>query len=117
MPAPRALPLLQGTLELLILEALRGGQPLHGFEILRWIYDRSGSALTIEEGSLYPALHRMEDRKWITAEWGVSDRGRRAKYYRIASSGRRQLIQEESTWLAYVDAVSRLVRAAQAATA
>jgi PadR family transcriptional regulator PadR len=110
---PRPLPLLQGTLELLILEALRSRQPLHGFEILRWIYDKSGSVLTIEEGSLYPALHRMEDRKWITSEWGVSERGRRAKYYRIAPAGRKQLVQEERTWLAYVDAVSRLLLAAQ----
>ena len=113
----RAVPLLQGTLELLILASLRNGTGLHGFEILRWIHDTSSAALTIEEGSLYPALHRMEDRGWITAEWGISERGRRAKYYRIAPPGRRQLAHEERTWLAYVEAVTRLLQAARVATA
>lgn len=108
------LPLIQGTLELLILEALRRGDALHGFEILRWLYDSSDTALTIEEGSLYPALHRMEQRGWITAEWGISDRGRRAKYYRLATAGRKQLAREEKHWLAYVSMMSRILHAAGA---
>jgi transcriptional regulator len=106
--------LVQGTLELLILETLRRGEGMHGFEILRWIYETSGSTLTIEEGSLYPALHRMEQRGWITAEWGVSERGRRAKYYSLAAMGRRQLVREERNWVAYVGVVSRILQAAGA---
>jgi transcriptional regulator len=106
--------LIQGTLELLILETLRRGDSMHGFEILRWIHDTSGSTLTIEEGSLYPALHRMEQRGWIVAEWGVSERGRRAKYYSLAQPGRRQLAREERNWMEYVSVVGRILQAAGA---
>lgn len=105
--------LVQGTLELLILEALRRDTPMHGFEVLRWLYETSGSVLTIEEGSLYPALHRMEQRGWIAADWGVSEKGRRAKYYKLASAGKRQLVKEEKNWMDYVAVVDRILTAAR----
>jgi transcriptional regulator len=105
--------LVQGTLELLILEALRRDIPMHGFEVLRWLFETSESELTIEEGSLYPALHRMEQRGWIQAEWGVSEKGRRAKYYRLAKAGKKQLVREEKNWMAYVAVVDRILTAAR----
>jgi PadR family transcriptional regulator, regulatory protein PadR len=82
--------LLQGTLDVLILKALSWG-PLHGYAVVRWIAQRTDDALRIEEGALYPALHRMEERGWIEAEWGVSENNRRAKFYRLTDSGRDQL--------------------------
>lgn len=106
------LQLVQGTLDLLILEALRGSA-MHGFEVLRWLYETSGEALTIEEGSLYPALHRMEQRGWIESEWGISEKGRRAKYYQLATAGKKQLAREEKNWLEYVTVVDRIVTAAR----
>jgi len=102
------LTLLKGTLELLVLKALAGDRELHGFEILDWLEEGSDSEFMIEEGALYPALHRMQKRGWLSAEWGVSEKGRRAKYYRLTSTGRQALGAEEATWERYVAAVARL---------
>lgn len=105
--------LLQGTLDVLILKALSWG-PLHGYSVVRWIAQRTEDALRIEEGALYPALHRMEERGWIEAEWGVSENKRRAKFYRLTELGRRQLHSESESWQRYADAVGRVLQAATA---
>lgn len=105
--------LLQGTLDVLILKALSWG-PLHGYAVVRWISQRTDDALRIEEGALYPALHRMEERGWIEAEWGVSENKRRAKFYRLTELGRRQLCSEAESWQRYADAVGRVLQAATA---
>ena len=89
--------LLQGTLDMLILKVLAGGR-LHGYEIAQRIHDRSDDVLTVEEGSLYPALYRMQDRGWIESEWGQSENNRRAKYYNLTRAGRRQLEREAAGW-------------------
>ena len=89
--------LLQGTLDMLVLKVLEAGA-LHGFEIAQRIHRLSHQALTVEEGSLYPALYRMEERGWIRAEWGQSDNNRRAKYYELTRAGRRQLERETAGW-------------------
>jgi transcriptional regulator len=89
--------LLQGTLDMLILKVLAGGR-LHGYEIAQRIHDRSEDVLTVEEGSLYPALYRMQDRGWIESEWGQSENNRRAKYYSLTRTGRRQLEREAAGW-------------------
>jgi PadR family transcriptional regulator PadR len=107
----KELDLLQGTLELLIMTALGATQELHGFEILDRIRSGTDDALVIEEGALYPALHRMEKRGWLKAVWGVSDKGRRAKYYRLTAAGRRALAGQQEAWSGYVEAVARLGRA------
>lgn len=100
--------LLQGTLDLLILHALGDG-PLHGYAIARRIADASNDALRIEEGSLYPALHRMEEAGWLAAEWKPSENNRRAKFYRLTRPGRRALGQEASVWRAFVKAVEKVI--------
>ena len=105
--------LLQGTLDVLILKALSWG-PLHGYAVVRWIGQRTEDALRIEEGALYPALHRMEQRGWIEAEWGVSENNRRAKFYRLTDEGRRQLQSEAESWRRYADAVGKVLQTATA---
>ena len=105
--------LVQGTLEFLILKTLSRGDQMHGFKVLRWIHDATEGALSIEEGSLYPALHRMERRKWIEARWGVSAKGRRAKYYRVTNAGRKQLFSQQRHWDNYVSAVEKIVATAE----
>ena len=112
MPLPQ-IDLLQGTLEFLILKTLSWG-PLHGFAIGRWIRQQTDDALEIEEGALYPALHRMERRAWIEAEWGVTENNRRAKFYQITRLGREQLRREETSWTRYVAAVSKIMAGARA---
>jgi len=102
------LQVLKGTLDLLVLKTLARNDELHGFEILDWIERESGSALLIEEGALYPALHRMEKRGWLESVWGVSGKGRRAKYYRLTAKGRRAHDEETRSWSRYVDAVAAL---------
>lgn len=82
---------------------------MHGFEILSWIEDASAGDLMVEEGALYPALHRMEKKGWLTADWAVSHKGRRAKYYSVTEKGRRALAGETRTWGRYVAAVDRVV--------
>jgi transcriptional regulator len=105
------LDLLRGTLDLLILKTLSWG-PMHGLAVLRWIEDVSKQKLQIEEGALYPSLHRMEQKKWLDAEWGYTDRNRKAKFYRLSPLGRRQLTTELSKWSRYTEAVGHVLAAA-----
>ncbi len=109
MPAPE-LDLIRGTFDLLILKTLSWG-PMHGLGVLRWIERTTRDQLQIEEGALYPALHRMEQRGWLDAEWGVADSGRRAKFYQLSSLGRERLAAEVSRWAAYTQAVQLVLRA------
>ena len=104
------LELLRGTLDLLILKTLSWG-PMHGLAVLRWLEDVTRHRLTIEEGALYPALHRMEQKGWLDAEWGSTDRNRKAKFYRLTASGRRQLAAELSKWSRYTEAVGMVIAA------
>jgi len=103
--------LLQGTLDLLVLKTLVLG-PAHGHTIAHAIEYRSDEVLQVEYGSLYPALHRLEDRRWIASSWGTSDNNRRARYYRLTPLGRRQVVQQEDRWDALVRAVNRIVKPA-----
>jgi PadR family transcriptional regulator PadR len=105
VPKP-TIDLLQGTLDVLVLKALSGG-PAHGYGIARWLEQVTDDVLRIEEGSLYPALHRMELKGWIESEWGLSDNNRRAKYYRLTAAGRKQLRTEASTCTVFSRAVSK----------
>ncbi|HEX3865622.1 MAG TPA: PadR family transcriptional regulator [Gemmatimonadaceae bacterium] len=100
--------LLQGTLDLLILQTLSWGST-HGYGIARWIQQVTGDVLRIEEGSLYPALHRLEKRGWISSEWGRSENNRRAKYYELTTRGRQQFRAESSTWSAFAGAVAKVL--------
>jgi len=104
--------LLQGTLEFLILEALLAGS-MHGFEISRWIRQTSDDALAIEEGALYPALHRMERRGWLEAEWALTENNRKGKYYALTRSGRAALRRQEAGWERYVGVVAKILAAAR----
>jgi PadR family transcriptional regulator, regulatory protein PadR len=101
---------LYGTLDALILKTLAGG-PRHGYSIAKWLQDSTGDALSVEEGSLYPALYRMEKRGWIEAEWGESELGRKAKFYRLTRGGREQLRVETAEWKAFVAVVSEVLLA------
>jgi transcriptional regulator len=107
--ARTSLPILPGNVELLALGALASGGTMHGFEILRWIERQSDGDLLVEEGALYPALHRMEKRGWLEASWAVSEKGRRAKYYDITASGRRAVVRERGAWTRYVSAVGKVL--------
>jgi transcriptional regulator len=102
--------LLHGSLDALILKTLAGG-PRHGYAIAKYIEDASGDTVTVEEGSLYPALYRMERRGWLEAEWGESELGRRAKQYRLTRQGRAQLVSETAAWLQFVAGVSKILLA------
>jgi len=97
---------LHGTLDTLILKTLTGG-PMHGYAIGRWIEEATNCGLELEEGSLYPALYRMEKRGWLDAEWGTSELGRRAKFYRLTRTGRQQLASHTAAWAAFSAAVNR----------
>lgn len=101
---------LQGTLDLLILKTLASRGRMHGYGITLHIEQVSGEILKLEEGSLYPALHRMTQSGWLRAEWGVSENNRRARYYTITTAGRRQLANEEKNWDALTGAVARVLR-------
>jgi transcriptional regulator len=101
----------QGTLELLILRTLLGGE-MHGYAVARAIAEWSSDELRIEEGTLYPALHRMEDRGWIEAEWGTSELGRRAKFYSLTKAGRKEAKERLASWQRYTAAVQSVVDAA-----
>ena len=105
--------LLQGTLGILILKALLPG-PAHGYAVARWIEDTTGDVLRIEEGSLYPALRRLEDRAMVTSDWGLSENNRRAKFYTITPVGKKHLRSEAAVWLRYSQAGTRVLRAAPA---
>ena len=100
--------LLHGTLEVMVLKTLSWG-PMHGYGIGRWIEEQGGEALNIEEGSLYPALYRLERKGWIDAEWGLSEKNRRAKYYRLTPKGRAALKAHASTWAEFAKAVARVM--------
>ena len=95
---------LRGTLDLLILKAVSWG-PVHGYAVARWLEEVTDDVLRIEEGTLYPALHRLETKEWIAAEWGVSENNRRAKYYTLTAKGRAQLKVERTTWTRFAGAV------------
>jgi PadR family transcriptional regulator PadR len=100
---------LQGALDLLILKTLARG-PMHGYAVAQRIQQISEEVLRVEEGSLYPALHRMEQADWITADWRVTSTGRRAKFYRLTATGRKQLAQEEAAWGRVAGAVAKVLR-------
>jgi transcriptional regulator len=100
---------LQGTLALLVLKTLARG-PMHGYGITLHIQRVSSDVLRVEEGSLYPALHRMEQDGWITAEWGMSDNNRRARYYHLTAAGRQQLAEEEKNWIRLTQAVASVLQ-------
>src|ERR1700744_4661646 len=109
MPKPDSL---QGSLDLLVLKILSRRPRLHGYAIMTAIQDISREVLRVEEGSLYPALHRMEEAGWIRAEWIVKDTGRRARVYELTPEGKKQLGAEESRWQAVTAAVNRVLRTA-----
>ncbi len=100
--------LLQGTLDVLILKTLSWG-PRHGYAVVKWIQEVTGQVLMVEEGSLYPALHRLERRGWISSEWGVSENNRRAKFYALTAAGRQQLRAQTVNWQRFSEAVSRVL--------
>jgi PadR family transcriptional regulator PadR len=103
---------LQGSLDLLVLKILSRRPRLHGYAIMSAIEEWSGDVLRAEEGSLYPALHRMEEAGWIRAEWIVKDTGRRARIYELTGAGKKQLAAEESRWQAVTSAINRVLRTA-----
>jgi PadR family transcriptional regulator, regulatory protein PadR len=103
--------LLQGTLDLLILKSLeRGG--MHGYGVAEWIHESSQDVLRVEEGALYPALHRLELRGWLSAQWGISENNRRAKYYALTAAGKKQLAQETEYWRRMSGAMARVLQTA-----
>jgi PadR family transcriptional regulator len=101
---------LQGTLDLLVLKTVASRGPLHGYAISVEIDALSGSRLQLQEGSLYPALHRMTQSGWLRSDWGASENGRRARYYEITAAGRKQLAEEEKNWAQLTGAVKRVLR-------
>jgi transcriptional regulator len=104
------LDLMQGTLDLLILKTLSWG-PRHGYDVARWILDVTDSVLRVDEGALYPALHRLERRGLIESEWGLSENNRRAKYYQLTADGREQLRSRSTRWARYAAAVGQVLAA------
>ena len=102
--------LLQGTLDLIVLKSLSWG-PMHGFGLARWIQLTTDDVLQVEEGSLYPALYRMENRGWIKAQWALTENGRRAKYYKLTATGKRQLEAESRSWDAVSGAIAKIMAA------
>ena len=105
--------LLHGTLEVMVLKTLSWGK-MHGYGIGQWIEQEGGEALRIEEGSLYPALYRLERKGWLESEWGLSEKNRRAKYYRLTPAGRQALRANVSTWGDFAQAVGRVLASSQA---
>jgi len=103
--------LLQGTLDLLILKALSLG-PMHGYGVGQRIMQMAEETLKIEEGSLYPALYRLEEKEWIKSEWGISENNRRARFYKLTPAGRKQLNIEEENWQRFVLAIGKVLRTA-----
>jgi PadR family transcriptional regulator len=103
--------LLQGTLDLLILKSLARG-PMHGYAVAEWIHESSMDVLRVEEGALYPALHRLELRGLLSSEWGASENNRRAKYYSLTAAGKRQLAEEAESWRRLAGAVARVLQTA-----
>src|ERR1051325_9301560 len=110
MPDP-SVDFLKGTLDLMILKTLSWA-PTHGYGIARWIEHCTGDVLQVEEGSLYPALHKLEERGLIAAEWGISEHNRRAKFYRLTTAGKKQLVASHDSWASFADAVFKGLRTA-----
>lgn len=102
--------LLQGTLDLMILKTLSWG-PMHGYAVARWLQQVTDDVLRVEEGTLYPALHRLEELEWVESDWGVSENNRRAKFYRLTGAGRAQLRASLSDWSRLVDTVGKVIGA------
>jgi PadR family transcriptional regulator, regulatory protein PadR len=102
-----------GTLDVLVLKAVSWG-PMHGYAIGRWIRSSTDGALQVQEGALYPALHRLAAKGWLDEEWGVSETGREAKYYKLTAEGRKQLRAEVARWTRYVEAVTAALNGAPA---
>lgn len=109
MPSPKN-DILQGTLVLLVLRTLASNKRLHGYAITTHIQRASADLLRVEEGSLYPALHRMEDQGWLKSAWGVTDKNREAGFYALTARGRRQLAEEEASWQRLTEGVGRVLR-------
>jgi transcriptional regulator len=109
MPSRSRVDLLQGTLDLMILQTLRWG-PQHGYGISHAINAASHAAFKVETGSMYPALHRLEQRGWVAAEWKISDNKQRARYYKLTAAGRKQLASEQSRWSQFVEAMAALMK-------
>ncbi len=107
-----AMELLQGTLDVLILRTLAWQQPMHGYAVSRWIRERTEGTIEIEDAPLYKALHRLERAGAVSAEWGLSENNRRARYYRLTAAGRQRLKSEESAWRRYAAAVFRVLEPA-----
>lgn len=102
--------LIQGTLDLVVLKALMFG-PRHGYEVARWVRRTTDGELRVDDGALYTALHRLQKRGWLKAEWGVTERNRRAKYYALTAAGRRQLTSEANSWERYARAMLKVLNA------
>jgi PadR family transcriptional regulator, regulatory protein PadR len=111
MPSKPNPKLLQGTLDMLVLKALMHGE-MHGYGIARRIVQLADDALVVEEGSLYPALHRLDQQGWIKSEWRLSENNQRARYYQLTKAGRKQLETEEANWIRLSEAVTRVMRSA-----
>jgi len=109
---PSPVDVLQGTLDMLVLKALTWG-PMHGYSILGWLRQTTDGELRIEDAALYPALHRMEARRLIDAEWGLSENNRKAKFYRLTTRGRRELRAESESWSRYVAVIGKVMTAAE----
>ena len=107
------LDLMQGTLDVLVLKALAWG-PRHGYGIARWLRDTTDDTILVEDRALYLALHRLEERDLIEAEWGLSENTRKARYYSLTRGGKRELTQRQATWTTYADAVFKVLRATRA---
>jgi PadR family transcriptional regulator PadR len=108
---PDSLPLVKGTLDVLVLKALMWA-PMHGFEITTWLESQSGGTIGVRDSALYQALHRMEERDLITAEWGVTENNQRARYYRVTKTGRAHLAAETAQWVRYAEMVTGILTAA-----
>lgn len=104
--------ILQGTLALLVLQALESKGAMHGYGLTTYIHEQSVELLRVEEGSLYPALHRMEQEGWIRSEWGATDKGRKARFYALTPVGRKQLAAERASWARLTKGVARILREA-----
>jgi PadR family transcriptional regulator, regulatory protein PadR len=109
--ATTQLNLLQGTLDMVVLKALTAG-PRHGYQVARWVRDTTDGVLHVDDGALYTALHRLEQRGWVKSEWGVTETNRRAKYYVLTAAGRRQHAAETRSWTRYAEAIFKVLHAA-----
>ena len=101
-------PLLKGTLDLLVMKTLSWGE-MHGYAIASWLEHQSGGTLWVEDSALYQALHRLEERQYVEAEWGITENNRRARFYKLTADGRKHLRAEASTWLRYTESVSAIL--------